>query len=95
MVTPRPPRGTEVGCRIFPPEGAMSKHQATSDVAKRPPGQVVCNLRIPSLQKNPHRLEPLSSISPFRELFLKASLERQCVRGRSGVRGTEGIGLLK
>lgn len=73
----------------------MSKHQATSDVAKRHHGQVVCSLRIPSLQKNPHRLDPLSSISPSRELFLKASLERQCVRGRSGVRGAEGTGLLK
>lgn len=34
----------------------MSRHQATSDVAKRHHGQVVCSLRIPSLQKKPAQI---------------------------------------
>lgn len=34
VVTLESLRGIEVGCRLFPTKGTVSRHQATSDVAK-------------------------------------------------------------
>lgn len=89
VVTPESSRGTKVGCKMFP--------QKAPSLGTRPPlmwqrqclGAGGLRLLYPCASE---KMDSVSSISPSREIFLKASLERLC-EGVEWSKGSRGMGM--